>query len=47
MSEENEVNMESGAIDPPGTTGTEASASLDTALSADGDGAIDPPGTTE
>ncbi|MCU1267391.1 MAG: hypothetical protein JWM21_3709 [Acidobacteria bacterium] len=48
MSEErmSDPNEESAAIDPPGNTGPEESANLDSALSAEGDGAIDPPGNT-
>jgi len=34
------------AIDPPGNTGPESAANLDSATSAQGDGAIDPPGNT-
>ena len=34
------------AIDPPGTTGPDPDANLDSATSAEREAAIDPPGTT-
>ena len=37
---------ESTAIDPPGNTGPEPEANMDSSTSAEGDGAIDPPGNT-
>lgn len=48
MSEEriSDPNEDLSPIDPPGTTGTEPEASLDSATSAEREAAIDPPGTT-